>query len=101
MMGKVAAELASHAIVTSDNPRSESPDTIVAEILEGMDGSGVAIVDRAEAISHAVKNAKPDDVVLIAGKGHENYQVIGERVLPFSDLETALASLRSRGGVPQ
>ena len=99
MMGKVAAELSSHAIVTSDNPRSESPESIVAEILEGMDGSGVAIVDRAEAIAHAVEHAKPDDVVLIAGKGHENYQVIGDRVVPFSDLETALAGLRSRSGV--
>jgi len=97
MMGKVAERLSDHAIVTSDNPRSESPAQIIADILGGMADAAVAIDDRAAAIAHAVANAGPDDVVLIAGKGHENYQLIGAQTLSFSDFEAARECLLDRG----
>jgi len=97
MMGKVAARLADHVVITSDNPRSESPQDIVTEILAGIGDGAVAIVDRAEAIARALDEAGADDVVLIAGKGHEDYQVIGDRTLPFSDYETARNILLARG----
>lgn len=96
MMGKVAERLADHAIVTSDNPRTEPPAQIIADILEGMSDDAVAIDDRAAAIAHAVNSAASGDVILIAGKGHENYQVIGDRVLSFSDFGAARESLTAR-----
>jgi UDP-N-acetylmuramoyl-L-alanyl-D-glutamate--2,6-diaminopimelate ligase len=98
MMGKVAARLADFPVVTSDNPRSEDPQRIVADILEGMSDDTVAIVDRAEAIALAVSRAGPEDMILIAGKGHENYQVIGSERLDFSDCEVARDCLAARGG---
>ena len=98
MMGKAAEGLADHVIVTSDNPRSEPPDAIIAEVLGGMSGDGVAIVDRAEAIRHAVSAAGPDDLVLIAGKGHEDYQIIGDRTISFSDFDVASECLAARSG---
>ncbi len=97
MMGKVAERIADHAIVTSDNPRSEPPEQIINDILEGMEKGAVAIADRSEAIAHAIASAAPDDVVLIAGKGHENYQVVGDTTLSFSDFEAARECLVSRG----
>ena len=89
MMGKIAARLADVPVVTSDNPRTEDPAAIIADVLEGMGEDVLQFVDRREAIAHAVQNAAADDVVLIAGKGHETYQVIGERTLSFSDVEVA------------
>jgi UDP-N-acetylmuramoyl-L-alanyl-D-glutamate--2,6-diaminopimelate ligase len=97
MMGGVAERLADCAIVTSDNPRTELPGQIIDDILEGMNKDAVAIVDRASAIAHAVAGAAPDDIVLIAGKGHEDYQLIGDLTFPFSDLETARDCLLQRG----
>ena len=97
MMGKVAERLADHAIVTNDNPRSESPRQIIDDILQGMESDALAIEDRAEAIAHAISSAAPDDVVLIAGKGHENYQVIGDKTLSFSDFSSARDCLLARG----
>ena len=96
-MGRVAAELADAAIVTSDNPRSEDPQAIVDAILAGMDGHGTAILDRREAIAHAIGLADGDDVVLIAGKGHEQGQELagGEKV-PFDDVAVAREALRDR-----
>ena len=95
-MGAIAARLADVAIVTSDNPRSEDPDAIIAEILTGIDpGAGAeAIPDRAQAIRAAVAQAGPGDVVVIAGKGHEQGQELadGEK-LPFDDREAARAAL--------
>ena len=95
-MGAIAARLADVAIVTSDNPRSEDPDAIIAEILTGIDpGAGAeAIPDRAQAIRAAVAQAGPGDVVVIAGKGHEQGQELadGEK-LPFDDREVARAAL--------
>ena len=96
MMGGVAERLADVTIVTSDNPRSEAPESIIADVLEGMSGKPEAIVDRGEAIAQAVRQAGQDDIVLIAGKGHENYQVIGGQTLAFSDRQSALAALLAR-----
>jgi UDP-N-acetylmuramoyl-L-alanyl-D-glutamate--2,6-diaminopimelate ligase len=64
-----------------------------------MEGEAVAMPDRAAAIRHAISTAAPNDVILIAGKGHENYQVIGDRTIAFSDVETARDCLASRGGI--
>jgi len=97
MMGKVADRLADRAIVTSDNPRSEPPRQIIDDILSGMSSGAVAIDDRAAAIAQAISSAAVDDVVLIAGKGHENYQLIGDRTLAFSDFEAARECLLARG----
>lgn len=96
MMGQIAAELADYPVVTSDNPRSEAPEKIIADVLEGMPGDALTFVDRAQAIAHAVTSAAPRDIVLIAGKGHENYQVIGNVRSDFSDVEVAREVLRQR-----
>ena len=95
-MGAIAARLADRVVVTSDNPRSEPPAAIVAEIVAGISGGagGVeSIVSRDAAIAHAIAHARRDDVVLIAGKGHEAYQEIAGVRHPFSDLEHANAAL--------
>jgi UDP-N-acetylmuramoyl-L-alanyl-D-glutamate--2,6-diaminopimelate ligase len=100
MMGQVAASLADHVVVTSDNPRSEPPETIIADIVEGIDDEIVSLVDRAAAIRHAISAAQETDVVLIAGKGHEDYQVIGDRTTAFSDYDTAAECLGKPGSQP-
>jgi UDP-N-acetylmuramoyl-L-alanyl-D-glutamate--2,6-diaminopimelate ligase len=97
LMGRVASELADVAIVTSDNPRSEDPAAIVAEVLAGMDDRAEAIVDRREAIDRAVGLAADGDVVLVAGKGHEQGQELAGGVkVPFDDVEVAREALRAR-----
>lgn len=96
MMGEVAARLADRVVVTSDNPRFEDPGKIIAAILDGMGRHGVAIPDRARAIRYAIDEARDNDVILVAGKGHENVQVIGDRRLPFSDVDVAAAGLAAR-----
>jgi len=96
LMGKIALDLADHAIVTNDNPRSEAAAQIVADITKGMGSDALVIEDRRAAIAHAVSAAGRDDIVLIAGKGHENYQIIGKQREAFSDLETAEANLLTR-----
>ncbi len=98
-MGSAAARLADVAIVTNDNPRSEDPSAIAGDITAGMsDGAGAYSVclDRREAIRRAVDEAAPNDVVLIAGKGHENYQIMGSQVLDFDDRDEARTALRRR-----
>jgi UDP-N-acetylmuramoyl-L-alanyl-D-glutamate--2,6-diaminopimelate ligase len=90
LMGKAASRLADLVFVTSDNPRGEDPGAIIDEIMEGIDAAPEKvkrIPDRREAINLAVREAEPGDILLLAGKGHENYQVIGERIVPFSDLD--------------
>lgn len=105
-MGEVAARLADLTVLTSDNPRSEDPQRIIAEIEEGAKkvwrgGEGyVKIADRRLAIEAALSRAKPSDLVLIAGKGHETYQIIGERILPFDDREVAREVLARLGYQP-
>ncbi len=89
LMGKLAAALADVAIVTSDNPRSEDPEAIVAEIVAGADSPVEVELDRAAAIARAVGLAQPGDVVLIAGKGAEQGQEFADRTVPFDDREAA------------
>ena len=91
LMGAAAARLADRVVVTSDNPRDESPEAIVAAVMAGTAGgaSAEAIVDRAQAIGHALHRAGPHDVVLIAGKGHEDHQEIAGMKRPFSDAALA------------
>ncbi|EKS31329.1 UDP-N-acetylmuramoyl-L-alanyl-D-glutamate--2,6-diaminopimelate ligase [Afipia felis] len=92
LMGAIAAQHADAVIVTDDNPRSEKPAAIRAEILTAAKGA-TEIGDRAEAIRSAVASLQPGDVLLIAGKGHETGQIVGDKVLPFSDHEAASAAL--------
>jgi UDP-N-acetylmuramoyl-L-alanyl-D-glutamate--2,6-diaminopimelate ligase len=105
LMGAVADRLSDVIVVTSDNPRTEDPGRIVEEIQRGLsadrrrDGGRrlLTLVDRGEAIAKAIELARPGDLVLIAGKGHEKYQVIGDRVLPFDDVVVAREALARRG----
>jgi len=97
IMGRIAAELADVPIVTSDNPRSEDPGAIIDEILAGMDGDAEVIQDRRSAIAHAIETAEPGDVVVIAGKGHEQGQQFRDRTVPFDDREVAREALRRLG----
>ena len=95
-MGRLAARLADRVIVTSDNPRSENPQRIIADILEGVAGCGdelVVIPDRKSAVQYAVAGARRGDVVLLAGKGHEAYQLIAGVRRPFSDAREARRAL--------
>ncbi len=105
LMGMVAARLSDVVVITSDNPRSEEPRRIIEEIERGIPAGSQSsarapivesVVERAEAIDRAVSIAADGDVVLIAGKGHEKYQQIGDRVLPFDDGEVARAALARR-----
>jgi UDP-N-acetylmuramoyl-L-alanyl-D-glutamate--2,6-diaminopimelate ligase len=96
-MGAVVGRLADRAVVTSDNPRSEDPLVIIREIEAGMRGSHLAEADRARAIELAISQAAAADVILVAGKGHEGYQEIAGKRLPFSDAEVVRAALAARG----
>lgn len=101
LMGKVAASLSDFAIITSDNPRSEDPEAIISQIekgfLEVKKGDYLRVPDRREAIVKAVEMAGPGDLVLIAGKGHEDYQMFKDKTVHFSDREEALNALRRKG----
>ncbi|MDO5445942.1 MAG: UDP-N-acetylmuramoyl-L-alanyl-D-glutamate--2,6-diaminopimelate ligase [Eubacteriales bacterium] len=102
IMGKVAVDNADVAIVTSDNPRTEEPEAIISEILEGIkEPSGVVkvIVDRIEAIHWAIDNAAPGDVVLLAGKGHEDYQVIGHEKIHMDEREIVYDYLKEKSNL--
>ncbi|MHC5089235.1 MAG: UDP-N-acetylmuramoyl-L-alanyl-D-glutamate--2,6-diaminopimelate ligase [Planctomycetota bacterium] len=96
-MAAVAEELADVVVVTSDNPRTEDPDTIIADILTGIKKGQTPFVepDRAKAIEIAVDQAQAGDIVLLAGKGHEDYQIIGTEKRHFSDFEEALKAIES------
>ena len=91
-MGAIAEELADAVVLTNDNPRTEDPGAILTQIAGGMrfPESAVVIPDRAEAIRHALSEAEPGDVVVIAGKGHEDYQIVGQERRPFSDRAVVL-----------
>jgi UDP-N-acetylmuramoyl-L-alanyl-D-glutamate--2,6-diaminopimelate ligase len=97
IMGRIASELADVAIVTSDNPRTEDPQAIIDEILEGVTGEVEVEPDRAAAIGKAISLADEGDVVLIAGKGHEQGQEFADRTIPFDDREVARDALRRLG----
>jgi UDP-N-acetylmuramoyl-L-alanyl-D-glutamate--2,6-diaminopimelate ligase len=99
-MARVAEELADFVVVTSDNPRTEQPDAIVCEIITGFENPASEKItveaDRRKAIEFAIKNAARDDIVLVAGKGHEDYQIIGTQKADFSDKLIAQQCLRNR-----
>lgn len=97
-MGRVATEKADFAVITSDNPRTEDPEKIVADILEGIPASAshTAIINRREAIEYAISRAEKNDLVLIAGKGHEDYQILGTQKEHFDDREVAREFLEKK-----
>jgi UDP-N-acetylmuramoyl-L-alanyl-D-glutamate--2,6-diaminopimelate ligase len=97
LMGRIASELADVAILTSDNPRSEDPLAIIDEVLTGVAGDVEVEADRAAAIERAIAEARDGDVVLIAGKGHEQGQEFADRTIPFDDREVAREALRRLG----
>ena len=89
-MGKIAAELSDFCVVTSDNPRTENPSAIIEDILEGMKGVStpyVVVENRKDAIRWAMENAQPDDIILLAGKGHETYQILPTGTIHFDERE--------------
>ncbi len=97
-MGRVAGENSDYVIVTSDNPRTEEPLQIISEIEAGLLGTAcesISIPDRREAIFKAVSEAKPNDVVIIAGKGHETYQIVGNDKFHFDDREIAAEAIEA------
>ncbi|HZR24204.1 MAG TPA: cyanophycin synthetase, partial [Vicinamibacterales bacterium] len=104
LMGAVAGRLSDLIVITSDNPRSEDPNRIIEEIQRGITADTkkdagqriLTIADRRAAITRAVELARPGDLVLIAGKGHEKYQVIGDKTLPFDDVAVARDALTKR-----
>lgn len=95
LMGEIAQYFADRVVITDDNPRGEDPQTITEQILKGMNDTGKAVVihDRAAAISYAIGHADDHDAILIAGKGHEDYQIVGKETRPFSDREQVRAFL--------
>jgi UDP-N-acetylmuramoyl-L-alanyl-D-glutamate--2,6-diaminopimelate ligase len=95
LMGAIAAEKADRVVVTDDNPRSEDPAAIRAAIMRAAPGA-IEIADRGEAIRRSVAALQPGDVLVIAGKGHETGQIVGDRVLPFSDHAAVAAALGER-----
>ena len=95
LMGAIADKLADRAIVTDDNPRSEEPAAIRAEVLAGMGASAVEIGDRKKAIFEAIAGLKTGDVLVVAGKGHEQGQIVGDKVLPFDDAAVVQAALKA------
>lgn len=102
IMGEVAARLSDFVVITSDNPRSENPVDIISDIVPGVlrvkePHQFVELADRREAINLAVREASPGDVVIIAGKGHEDYQIIGTQVSHFDDHEVAAEAIKARG----
>lgn len=100
LMGEIAARLSDQAIVTSDNPRTEDPQQILQDVLAGipMEVKPIVEVDRRVAIQAAIAQAKPGDTILIAGKGHEDYQILGTEKIHFDDREEAQAALAQRYG---
>jgi UDP-N-acetylmuramoyl-L-alanyl-D-glutamate--2,6-diaminopimelate ligase len=99
-MARAAERWADRVVVTSDNPRTEEPQAIIDDILAGIEEPNservVVEPDRGKAIEGAIETARPGDIVLIAGKGHETYQIIGERRLDFSDKDVAARALKER-----
>ena len=100
-MGQAVLSEADYSVITSDNPRSEDPGQIIEDILRGLPSSAkegsnyTAIINRQEAIEHAIHLADKNDLVLIAGKGHEDYQILGTETIHFDDREVARSALRT------
>ncbi len=96
LMGETAGKYADFSIITSDNPRSEDPASIVADLEAGLKPTGgkyIVIVDRREAIHWAIKHALPGDVIILAGKGHETYQILKDRTIHFDEREVVREAL--------
>ena len=95
-MAAIAADLSDRVVITSDNPRTEDPNRILEDVVAGISPETSVLVeaDRARAIEAAIADAGADDLVLIAGKGHEDYQIIGEKRIHFDDREEAEKALR-------
>ncbi len=90
MMGEISGRLADYTVITSDNPRSEDPDSIIAQIEEGIKGTQgkyICISNRREAIRHALSTAEAGDVLVLAGKGHETYQTFKDKTIHFDERE--------------
>ncbi|MFN0125647.1 MAG: UDP-N-acetylmuramoyl-L-alanyl-D-glutamate--2,6-diaminopimelate ligase [Verrucomicrobiales bacterium] len=102
LMGAVAARLADFTVLTSDNPRSEDPVAILNEIKAGFgSAAGEVIVDRRQAIGRAIELAQEGDIVVIAGKGHEDYQILGDRTIAFDDRQVARRFIEEKPSVPR
>lgn len=104
IMGRIAAAYSDLAIITSDNPRTEDPNKIINDVVEGVKekaspNSYLVLADRSEAINRAIEMAQEGDVVVIAGKGHENYQIIGTKKIDFDDREVAIKTLKTLKGL--
>jgi UDP-N-acetylmuramoyl-L-alanyl-D-glutamate--2,6-diaminopimelate ligase len=97
-MGRIAERRADRVVVTSDNPRGEDPLVIINQVVDGIANPERATIieDRATAIAYAISEAAPEDIILVAGKGHENYQQLGDKRIDFSDYGVAVASLTRR-----
>lgn len=101
-MGKVAAKHSDLAIVTSDNPKDQNPIAIIEEIVESIkihDGEYAAVVDRKKAIKHAIEISRKDDIIFIAGKGHETTQIIGSEEIPFNESEIVAETIKGSDGI--
>ncbi len=98
LMGRIAEKYSDYIIITNDNPRTEEPSAIAADIIRGLHNPNACLViaDRAQAIDFAVQQAKADDLILIAGKGHEDYQIFADQTLTFSDVKQARLALQRR-----
>ena len=97
LMAEIVDRHADYAIITSDNPRKEDPSAIIDEIEKGVRSNRYEkMIDRTEAISRAISLAQPRDIVLIAGKGHENYQEFADHTVPFDDIQVARQALENR-----
>ncbi len=96
VMARVASRMADSVIITSDNSRSENPGSIIADILSGMDKESefAVVADRAEAIRYAIRHARPGDIILLCGKGHETYEITATGTHPFSEREIVLEAIR-------
>ena len=95
-MGRIAAQLADLVIVTSDNPRSEDPAAIIEDIIQGMKNVStpyVVIEDRTEAVKYAIANARENDIIVLAGKGHETYQILKDRTIHLDEREIVAQAL--------
>ena len=103
IMGRIAAQLSDIVIATSDNPRTEDPAFILSQVVEGVeeacgDKQHESIIDRKEAIFRAVHLAEAGDIVVIAGKGHEDYQILKDKTIHFDDKEVAMEAIKAKLG---
>lgn len=97
LMGATAAKYSDFLVVTSDNPRTEEPDAIIRDILAGLRDTGTpyeVVENRTQAIRFAMKNARPGDIVLLAGKGHETYQILADGVIHLDEREVVAEALK-------